>query len=416
MRTGEEIAEIVGRKGQVSEVITTTGAHIPCDMVLIAIGIEPLIDFIQASGIVCGRGVKVDNYMHTNVPHIYAAGDVIETTDTITGRTRVLGQWYPAIEQARKAAYSMLGQFDPRSGAPPSSNYYNATFLYGLDFVSVGLTTIPSNVQGLQEIVAEPQPRNYCKVILHNGIPLGILFLGDRKNALAFKRAIDHKVNLTSVSSRLFASDFNLDEWLNKQGVPPAVLDVVKIGLDDSTRIRQTHAGQPQGSHIHYDREDAQSSLGEMGASIRAYLVPVPHPRVTVTIHETDLGLDERNKVITIGRQKGSSLVIEHSSVSRLHGEIMLLNGNYLLRDKGSSNGTYVNNALVEHDSICTLRNLDQVRFGDVQFRFELRQQSTNNDISSPTMSNVSFSHVQETQLETSISRNIPDAALATLQ
>ena len=51
VRTGEEIAEIVGRKGQVSEVITTTGAHIPCDMVLIAIGIEPLVDFIQASGI-----------------------------------------------------------------------------------------------------------------------------------------------------------------------------------------------------------------------------------------------------------------------------------------------------------------------------------------------------------------------------
>src|SRR5712692_12015037 len=84
-------------------------------MVLIAIGIEPLIDFIQASGIVCGRGVKVDNYMHTNVPHIYAAGDVIEITNTITGRTRVLGQWYPAIEQAHKAAYSMLGKFDPRS-------------------------------------------------------------------------------------------------------------------------------------------------------------------------------------------------------------------------------------------------------------------------------------------------------------
>ena len=163
VRTGEEIAEIVGRKGQVSEVITTSGAHIPCDMVLIAIGIEPLINFIQASGIACGRGVKVDNNMRTSVQHIYAAGDVIETADPITGRTRVLGQWYPAIEQARKAAYSMLGKFDAFAGASQSSNYYNATFLYGLDFVSVGLTQLPANVQGLQEIVADPQPRNYRK-------------------------------------------------------------------------------------------------------------------------------------------------------------------------------------------------------------------------------------------------------------
>ena len=96
----------------------------------------------------------------------------------------------------------------------------------------------------MQEIVADPQPRNYRKVILHNGIPLGILFLGDRKNALAFKRAIDHKVNLTSVSNHLFAQDFNLDEWLHKQGVPPAVLDVVETGRDESTHTRQSYTAQ----------------------------------------------------------------------------------------------------------------------------------------------------------------------------
>ncbi len=403
VRTGEEIAEILGRKGHVSEVITTTGAHIPCDMVLIAIGIEPLVDFIQASGIACGRGVKVDNSMHTSVPHVYAAGDVIETTDTITGRTRVLGQWYPAIGQARKAAYSMLGKFDAHTGASQYSNYYNATFLYGLDFVSVGLTQLPANVQGLREIVADPQPRNYRKVILHNGIPLGILFLGDRNNALAFKRAIDHKVNLTSVSNHLFTQDFNLDEWLHKQGVPPAMLDAVV----ESTHTWQPHTAQPQAS---------QEDVSSMGASIRAYLVPIPHPKVNVSVHEIDLGLDEHSKVVTIGRQKESSYVIEHNSVSRLHCEIMFLNGNYMLRDKVSSNGTYVNNVRVAHDSICTLRNLDQVRFGDVQFRFELRQQPANNDISSPAMSNVTLSQVQGNQLETGISSIIPDAVMASLQ
>jgi NADPH-dependent 2,4-dienoyl-CoA reductase/sulfur reductase-like enzyme/pSer/pThr/pTyr-binding forkhead associated (FHA) protein/Fe-S-cluster-containing hydrogenase component 2/CRP-like cAMP-binding protein len=411
VRTGEEIAEIVGRKGRVSEVITTSGTHIPCDMVLIAIGIEPLVDFIQASGIACGRGVKVDHSMHTSMPHVYAAGDVIETTDTISGRTRVLGQWYPAIEQARKAAYSMLGKFDAHTGAAQSSNYYNATFLYGLDFVSVGLTQLPANLQGLQEIAADPQPRNYRKVILHNGIPLGFLFLGDRKNALAFKRAIDHKVNLNSVSNHLFAQDFNLDAWLHKHGVPPAVLDVVEKGHNESDRTWQSYTVQQQGSH-----EAVPSSLGKMDASIRAYLVPIPHPKVNVTVHEADLGLNERSKVVTIGRQKGSSFVIEHSSVSRLHCEIMFLNGNYVLRDKQSSNGTYVNNARVEHDTLCSLRNLDQVRIGDVQFRFELRQQPANNGISSLAISNLAYSYVQGDQLDSSISRIIPDAVIATLQ
>src|SRR5260370_19687325 len=105
VHTGEEIAEIMGRNGRVLGVITTHGEPIACEMVLIAIGIEPLIDFIQASGIGCGRGVKVDTGMRTSAVDVYAAGDVIETTDASSGRTRVLGQWFPAIQQAQVAAY-----------------------------------------------------------------------------------------------------------------------------------------------------------------------------------------------------------------------------------------------------------------------------------------------------------------------
>src|SRR5207249_11980077 len=127
----EEIAEITGKQRQVSGVVTTTGARIPCEMVLIAVGIEPIIDFVKRSGIGCGRGVKVDGKTRTNAPDIYAAGDILETTDTTTGRTRVIGQWYPAIQQARAAAYSMLDLLDTDTPFR-ASTFYNATFLYGL--------------------------------------------------------------------------------------------------------------------------------------------------------------------------------------------------------------------------------------------------------------------------------------------
>ena len=408
VRTGEEIAKIVGRKRQVSEVITTSGARIPCDMVLIAIGIEPLVDFIRASGIACGRGVKVNHAMQTNVPHIWAAGDVIEITDAITGRTRVLGQWYPAIEQARTAAYSMLGQLDTGAATSSGFHYYNATFLYGLDFVSVGLTTMPPNAPGFQEIVADPQPRNYRKLILRNGVPLGMLFLGDRKNALAFKRAIDHRINLASITSHLFAGDFNLDEWLDNQGVPQAVLDAVRTGHFESPV--QGYAERPSTS--------TPLDMGPLHAEgpMRAYLTPIPHPRVHVSVQEKVLGSGKQGEVISIGRRKGSSLLIEHHSVSRLHSEIMYLNGNFLVRDKGSSNGTFVNNAALAHNDTYALRNLDHVRFGDVQFRFELRQQAASNGTSPSATSTMTFSHVQGTQLQASVSRVIPDAILASLK
>src|SRR5579883_924550 len=47
VRLNEEIAEIVGKNGQVSSVVTTNGSRIPCELVLIAIGIQPNIEFLR---------------------------------------------------------------------------------------------------------------------------------------------------------------------------------------------------------------------------------------------------------------------------------------------------------------------------------------------------------------------------------
>jgi NAD(P)H-nitrite reductase large subunit len=229
LRLNEEVVEITGERGQVSGVITSSGLRIACDLVITAIGIEPQVDWLQASGIACGRGVQIDDQMQTNAPDVFAAGDVVETLISLTGRSRVIGQWYPSILQARTAAYSMLDLLD-MDKANAISTYYNATFLYGLDFASVGIT----NMQGtrlhpqLQEIIAESQPRQYKKVLLNNGIPIGMLSLGDRRNAMAFKRAIDQRVNLLPVASMLFDERFNLHDWLDRQGVPPLLPGVIK--------------------------------------------------------------------------------------------------------------------------------------------------------------------------------------------
>src|SRR5947209_203408 len=273
VRLEEEIAEITGKQGQVSSVVTTRGTRIPCEMVLIAIGIEPIIDFVKSSGIGCGRGVKVDGKMRTNAPDIYAAGDILETTDTVTGRTRVIGQWYPAIQQARAAAYSMLDLLDTDTPFR-ASTFYNATFLYGLDFASVGL----ANGQGYQEIIADPKPRTYQKVLLKDGVPIGILSLGDRKQTLAFKRAIDHRVNLSSVASKLFADDFKLNDWLDSQGVPLPLIGVRRTG-DAAIQQAAYAAGRTSIAVRAIDSEQRKNGVSKPPIAIsEVWLVPVTPP------------------------------------------------------------------------------------------------------------------------------------------
>ena len=362
VRLEEEIAEVTGKNGKVSGIITTSGARITCDLVIVAIGVVPIIDFIKRSGIPCGRGVQVDSAMRTNAPDIYAAGDILETTDAITKRTRVLGQWYPAIQQARTAAYSMLDLLDP-SYQLQSNTFYNATFLYGLDFASVGMTQLPNDGKGYQQIIGDPRPRSYRKVILKEGIAIGMLSLGDRKDALAYKRAIDHKVNLSPISSQLFTQEFKLNEWLDREGVPPPLLGTGRKGA-----VRQ---------EVFANGSIAGATVQKSQIPIEAVLVPSAESTKAATLLSQTI-------VMEVGRQAGSYLLIDHESVSRRHAEISFVNELYTLRDLGSSNGTFVNEARLETGKAHALKSGDRVRFGKILFTFEVKEVQPANDTKTP--------------------------------
>jgi pSer/pThr/pTyr-binding forkhead associated (FHA) protein len=263
-----------------------------------------------------------------------------------------------------------------------SSTFYNATFLYGLSFASVGLTNAP----GFQELSAEPKPRIYRKVLLRDGVPIGMLALGDRKQALAFKRAIDHSVNLASVASRLFADDFNLQAWLDTQGVPPPLLGVNREG-DTATKQAAYAGAQPARTN------DLKPSTAE------AHLVPLEN---TTTLELPELRLSQTN-VLTVGRQVGVHLLIDEGTVSRRHAELRYANGQYVLHDLGSTNGTYVNGERLAAHSAYVLKADDEVRFGKlIRFAFVLRTVSSETKRVSPgAMTMVGVTRLQDLSLKT---------------
>jgi NADPH-dependent 2,4-dienoyl-CoA reductase/sulfur reductase-like enzyme/Fe-S-cluster-containing hydrogenase component 2/CRP-like cAMP-binding protein len=290
VRVQEEVAEILGSAGEVCGVLTTRGERIPCELVLIAIGIEPAIDWIRASGITCGRGVRVDNAMRTSSPDIYAAGDVIETIEALSGRTRVLGQWFPAIQQAQIAAHQMIDAPSNSVGTAVAP-FYNATFLHGLDFVSIGLTTCPA-APGFQEVVAEPRARSYRKVILRNGRIVGALLLGERGQGLALKRALDHQVNLAPLARQLFAEDFDLAPWLDQQGVPAPLLTPQGMFGSEGTDWRSTTVGEERGRRQFQKvsamggekRAQVESRSAVVGLAHRSKLEPLAEARLQFEI------------------------------------------------------------------------------------------------------------------------------------
>jgi NAD(P)H-nitrite reductase large subunit len=86
------------------------GRVLPADIYLSAVGVDPNLDFLAGSGIDVDRGILVDPTMQTSVAGIYAAGDVAEATDCLTGRRQLNAIQPNAVEQGRIAALNMAGQ------------------------------------------------------------------------------------------------------------------------------------------------------------------------------------------------------------------------------------------------------------------------------------------------------------------
>ena len=94
---------------RVSCVVTKGGLRLECDFVVVGIGIEPVVDLLDGSGIHVDNGVVVDQYCQTNVAGIYAAGDVANHYHPIFGRQMRVEHWQNAIKQGAAAARNMLG-------------------------------------------------------------------------------------------------------------------------------------------------------------------------------------------------------------------------------------------------------------------------------------------------------------------
>jgi 3-phenylpropionate/trans-cinnamate dioxygenase ferredoxin reductase component len=101
---------------RVARVVTKGGLRLECDFVVAGIGIEPVVDILDGTGIHVDNGVVVDQYCQTSVPGIYAAGDVANHYHPVFERQIRVEHWQNAIKQGAAAAHNMLGRAVPYDG------------------------------------------------------------------------------------------------------------------------------------------------------------------------------------------------------------------------------------------------------------------------------------------------------------
>ncbi|HEX9374891.1 MAG TPA: FHA domain-containing protein [Actinomycetota bacterium] len=349
LRLNEEVAEVLPTSdGRARGVRLKSGQTVEAQLVGVAIGIRAATEFLNGSEVRTERGIPVDQHMRTNVPNVYAAGDVASVLDPASGQHRGFGLWEPARLQGRTAGVNMSGgRQEYRMGVQ-----YTATRLWDLDLGAVGRTIERDGDQVIPDFPRTGREIRYRKLVVRDGRLVGALMLGHRRQAvrsraLQFQRLIELGLDVSEVASGLLDPRSDLASWLEAHdphaGRPSEGVAAAAGNVPTNSVLRR-------GSMV-VDLPDLPATLGRQGA-----------PSVTLTVQGTGQSFELDGPVIRIGRHPDNDIVLPDEYVSAHHAEVRLEVGSYMVSDAGSRNGTFINDVPVMAPA--PLRQADVIRVG----------------------------------------------------
>lgn len=197
VRLGVTTEEIIGQS-EISGIQLKGGTNVTANMAIIAAGVRPNLSLPRDAGLAADQGLVVDDRLRTSHPQIFAAGDSVQH------RGKVYGIIPASFDQARTAAYNMLGQEKIYEGTVPA----NTLKVAGLYVTSLGL--VNPEGQGYEEIRKISKEEGiYKKVVLQGGALVGAVWMGTKKGTNEIARAVMAKAKVNQWINTLLEDSFD---------------------------------------------------------------------------------------------------------------------------------------------------------------------------------------------------------------
>ena len=202
--TEDTVVRIEGDGARITGVTLKSGDFVPCDTVVVAIGVRPAAGFLKGSEVKVNRGIVVDDLMETSVKGIYAAGDVAEATDFFSGDKNPMPIWPDAYIQGDIAGTVMAGGSKTYGGGLAM----NSIELFKVPTISMGITN-PSNPAEYEIFTFQDVEKyQYRKIVLQNGLLVGAVLVGAVDRAGIFSGLVREKIDVTPFKEKLLLPDF----------------------------------------------------------------------------------------------------------------------------------------------------------------------------------------------------------------
>lgn len=183
--------QILGEDGRVKALLLDDGTELPCDLLVMAVGIRPNVKLAQDAGIAVGKGIHVDDQMVTSDADVLAVGECVEHNGAIFGLVA------PLYDQAKVAAATLMNQ--PATFVQKElSTKLKVT---GCDLFSAGDF---SDAEGREDIVFRDPARGvYRRLVLENDVVVGAVMYGDTADSNWFFGLIREKTDITEMRETL---------------------------------------------------------------------------------------------------------------------------------------------------------------------------------------------------------------------
>ncbi len=218
-----EVIEVLGRNNRVTGVRLLDGKTLRCDLVAYAIGIQARTGLAKQAGLAVDRGILVNEYLQTNDPLVYAAGDVAQVYDPALKRSVLDSLWSPARQQGFAAGLNMAGQKREYVKTVP----FNVTRLAGLTTTIIGTVGRgkDDDLVGIARGDSETWRQsaggmeaqggfdvNRVRLLVGERTLLGAIVMGDQQLSFPLEQIIAGKMDISSIRERLLAPNAKVGE------------------------------------------------------------------------------------------------------------------------------------------------------------------------------------------------------------
>lgn len=194
------VTEAKTKNGRITDVILKSGDVLPCELVILAVGVRPETELAEKAGLEVNRGIITNpDTMQTSDKDIYAAGDCTVSVDMLDGSNKIIALWPNAVQQGTAAGNQMAG------GSLETGSTYsvNAIDFFGIRICTCGLI----NAKGEQySDKIKTEGNSYKRLVFEGNRLVGFVLINSSENAGIYTSLIANKVNLSVIQTDIMDS------------------------------------------------------------------------------------------------------------------------------------------------------------------------------------------------------------------